>query len=138
MILLNHMKKSIWKSIGAGFMGIVVGASLSLYTDSILQHKGIIPANNLWVSSSIIWFIIFYRSVYNAIGCYIVAYLAPQNPMKHALILGGIGTVASIIGALATMNINLGPQWYAWTLALLTMPSAYLGGKLYVWSSTKE
>ena len=51
--------------------------------------------------------------------------------MRHAIVLGAIGTVVSIIGAVATANMNLGPAWYAWTLALLTMPSAWLGGKLH-------
>ncbi len=55
--------------------------------------------------------------------------LAPQNPMKHAIILGIIGTVLSAVGAVVAAD--LGPVWYAWTLAVIAIPIAWLGGKLY-------
>jgi hypothetical protein len=57
--------------------------------------------------------------------------------MKHALILGGIGTVASAAGAIATANMNLGPAWYAWSLVVIALPVAWLGGKLYIASNRK-
>jgi hypothetical protein len=49
--------------------------------------------------------------------------------MKHALILGGIGLVLSSVGAIAAAD--LGPAWYAWTLAAMALPIAWLGGKLH-------
>ena len=51
--------------------------------------------------------------------------------MKHSLILGTIGVVASLGGAIATANMNLGPAWYAWSLVVITLPIAWFGGKLY-------
>lgn len=126
------MSKNIWKSIGAGVAGIVVGAVLSVGTDAILEAKGILPHGNLYVSTALIWAVLLYRSVYNTLGCYLAAALAPQNPMRHALILGVIGTVISAAAAFGTRNMNLGPGWYAWTLAALSLPAAYIGGKLYL------
>ncbi len=119
-----------FKSIRAGVVGIVVGVALSLGTDSILQYKGIIPKDNLWVAPSIIIFIIVYRTIYNVLGAYIVGRLAPQNPMKHALVVGAIGTVVSIIGVVVCLKLHLGPLWYTIVLVVLAMPSAWLGGKL--------
>ena len=52
--------------------------------------------------------------------------------MNHALVLGGIGTILSIVGAIVTADMNLGPAWYAWSLAAIAMPVAWLGGKLYM------
>ena len=126
------MKNTILRSIGAGLAGIITGIVLSLLTDHILQTLGVIPKDNLWVSPTIIWFILLYRTVYNTLSCYVTAKLAPKRPMTHALVLGVIGTFVSIAGAIATRNMNLGPEWYAWTLAALTLPSAWLGGKLFV------
>ena len=124
--------KNIWKSIGAGIAGIVVGAVLSIATDKILEASGILPHGNLYVSTGLIWAVLLYRSIYNALGCYLAAKLAPQNPMKHALVLGLVGTVVSATAAIATKEMNLGPGWYAWTLAALSLPAAYVGGKLYL------
>ncbi|MEO8637293.1 MAG: hypothetical protein ABI430_00120 [Candidatus Taylorbacteria bacterium] len=124
------MRKNILKSIGAGLAGIVVGASLSFGTDFILENFGILPHGNLYVSTGLIWVVLIYRSAYNVLGFYLVARLAPNYPMRHALVLGVIGTLVSVVGAVATANMNLGPTWYAWTLAFLTMPAAWLGGKL--------
>ena len=125
------MNKNIFRSIGAGAAGFIVGGLLSHVTDYVLASVGVLPHGNLNVSSLLILMVLFYRCVYMVIGCYIVAILAPNNPMRHALILGAFGTLISILGALITANMNLGPAWYAWTLAALSMPSAWLGGKLY-------
>jgi len=126
--------KNILKSIGAGVAGIFVGVILSIGTDKILENTGVLPHGNLWVSNSLIIFVLFYRTIYNIIGSYIVARLAPNHPLRHAIVLGAIGTLVSIAGAIATKNMNLGPVWYAWTLAVLTLPSAWVGGKLYLMS----
>ena len=124
--------KNIPKSIGACIAGIVVGVVLSLVTDAILQGTGVLPQGNLWVSTSLIIFVLFYRLAYNVLGSYIVARLAPQHPMKHAIIVGILGTIVAAIGAIATAGMNLGPAWYAWTLAILSLPSSWVGGKLFV------
>lgn len=122
---------TILKSIGAGFVGILVGVVLSVGTDAIFEHFGVLPKGNIWVSAWLIWFVLFYRTVYNIIGTYIVVRLAPNYPMRHAIVVGILGTLVSIMGALATKDMNLGPQWYPWTLAALTLPSAYFAGWLH-------
>ena len=64
-------------------------------------------------------------------GCYLAAWLAPRSPMKHALALGVVGVLLSTAGAIAAANMNLGPSWYAWTLVAISLPTAWLGGKLH-------
>ncbi len=126
------MIKNLFKSVGACIVGILVGVILSIGTDQILEGNGILPHGNLWVSASLIVFVLAYRTVYNILGSYIVARLAPHHPMKHAIIVGVLGTIVSAIGAVAASSMDLGPGWYAWTLAALSLPSSWLGGWLYV------
>jgi hypothetical protein len=65
------------------------------------------------------------------LGSYITARLAPHAPMKHALILGGIGFVLSLAGAIGASGMNLGPMWYPIALVITTLPCTWLGGYLY-------
>lgn len=123
------MNKNIYKSIGAVLGGLLIIVLLSAGTDALLKAAGILPYDHLFVSTGLILSVIFYRAVYSLIGCYITAGLAPKNPMKHALALGVAGVVISTVGAIAAAD--LGPPWYAWTLAVIALPIAWLGGKIY-------
>jgi hypothetical protein len=126
------MKTNILKSIGAIVAGFIFIGVTHSATDAILENTGVLPKDNLYVSTSVILFVILYRAVFSVIGCYLTAKLAPKNPMKHALILGGIGTLLSAAGAVVTADMNLGPAWYAWSLVVIAIPIAWLGGKLYM------
>lgn len=125
------MNKTILKSIGAIFAGLIfIGVNHSAI-DAILEGVGILPKGNLYVSTPLILFVIFYRALFSLLGCYLTAKLAPKNPMTHALIIGGIGMLLSAVGAIVTADMNLGPSWYAWTLVAIALPVAWLGGILY-------
>lgn len=119
---------SILKSIGAALAGILTGALPAVATDEILHATGVLPRENLYVAAWLIWVVLAYRTVYTILGCYVTAKLAPKNPMAHAVAVGLLGVVAAAAGAYATRDMNLGPQWYAWTLAALTIPTGWIGG----------
>lgn len=72
-----------------------------------------------------------YRCAYNVVGGYITARRAPRNPMRHALILGSIGVVLGLIGAIATIPLKLGPAWYPISLVVTALPFTWLGGVLH-------
>jgi lysozyme family protein len=72
-----------------------------------------------------------YRIPYAVVGGYITARFAPQNPMRHALALGVVGTVLSLAGAIAAISANLGPAWYPIALVVTALPCSWLGGVLY-------
>jgi hypothetical protein len=114
-------------SLGAGFASIVV---LSYATDAALEGSGVLPYDNLNVAWPLIVGVIVYRLAYSVLGCYIAARLAPDRPMRHALALGGLGLVLSIVGTVVSWNLNLGPAWYSLTLVAFSLPSAWLGGSL--------
>ncbi len=123
------MNKNIFKSIGAVVAGFIFIVVTHTGTDAILEGAGVLPKGNLFVGAGLILIVIGYRAVFSLIGCYLTAKLAPQNPMKHALALGVIGVVLSAVGAIVAAD--LGPSWYAWTLVVISLPIAWLGGKLY-------
>ena len=45
-----------------------------------------------------------YRIIYGIVGSYIIAWLAPDRPMRYALIGGIVGLAASVMGAVATVG----------------------------------
>jgi hypothetical protein len=137
-LLLNHtlneydMNKSILKSIGAVLAGLVFIGVTHSTIDAILESTGVLPKGHLNVGAGLILLVIAYRAVFSFAGCYLTAKLAPKDPMKHSLILGSIGTVLSAVGAVVTADMNIGPAWYAWGLAVSALPIAWLAGRTYV------
>jgi hypothetical protein len=129
--------KNTLKSIGAILAGFIVVFALSYGTDALLEQLGVIPKGRLpmYGSEAIIFMILAYRTIYNIVGSYLVARLAPSHPMRHALIIGALGFVGSIGGAIA--GGDLGPAWYAWSIVVVALPCAWLGGKLFELRSAK-
>jgi hypothetical protein len=73
-----------------------------------------------------------YRSIYAVVRSYIAARFAPHTPMRHALVLGVVGLVLSLVGAIVTITkYDLGPNWYPVALVLTALPCARLGGVLH-------
>jgi hypothetical protein len=125
--------RHIGRSIGAVVAGIVVGIILSLGTDAALRASGIFPPPEQPAMSNALFLLATgYRIIYGVVGSYIIARLAPDRPMRHALIGGLIGLVASGVGAVATWNHvpSLGPHWYPLALVVTAVPCAWVGGKL--------
>ncbi len=122
--------RRIGRSILAVLAGIVVGAALSLGTDALLKAFGVFPKLGNQMSEPLFLLATAYRIVYGILGSYVIARLAPDRPMQHALIGGVLGLVVSIIGAVVTWNRDLGPHWYAIGIAVTALPCAWVGGKL--------
>src|SRR5262245_34754898 len=72
-----------------------------------------------------------YRIVIGIAGAWLTARLAPNRPMKHALVLGYIGTALGLIGLVATWSKALGPRWYPFAHVVLAIPEVWIGAKLY-------
>jgi hypothetical protein len=125
------MKSSILKSTLAILAGFVLGAVLSLGTDFLLNSLGIMSMQNFKQNSSlIVAFVVIYRFAFNVAGCYLTAKLAPNKPMKHVIIIGVIGTILGILGSVAMWDQAV--PWYNIAIILISLPSAWLGGKLYL------
>ena len=115
-------------AILAGLIFIVVSHSL---TDFVLESLGIFTPPKKGFHTT--WMVVtatIYRSVFSVVGGYITAALAPNRPMRYAVILGIIGLVASTIAAIVTIPMGIAPAWYPIALAILALPCTWLGGKL--------
>ena len=122
----------VLRSIGAVLAGIVVSVALSLVTDLILRKTGFFPPIGQPAASGPLLVATAYRTVYGIVGSYVAARLAPSRPMLHAMVLGFLGFVVSMIGAVATWNrtAEFGPHWYPVALVVLAIPTAWVGVKL--------
>jgi hypothetical protein len=49
--------------------------------------------------------------VYSVLASYLVARLAPDYPMRHALAFGGVGLVFSTLGVIVNIQMQLGAMW---------------------------
>ncbi|WP_018343716.1 hypothetical protein [Cytophaga aurantiaca] len=125
------MNKTLLKSIGAILSGFLLGAILSIGTDFLMERSGMMSQEHFKESPLyIILLVIAYRFVFNVTGCYLTARLAPNKPMKHVIIIGIIGTVLSILGAIAMWEYAI--PLYNISIILISLPSAWLGGKLFL------
>lgn len=120
------MWKNVW-AVAAGVLFIVVVTTL---VDLLLHVLHVYPANGK-LTDALALLATSYRIVISVAGAYLTARLAPNRPMRHALILGWVGVVLGLIGLIATWNMELGPRWYPIALVVLALPQCWLGGKLH-------
>ena len=62
---------------------------------------------------------------------YVTAWIAPRAPVAHAVIVGVIQT-GFTLAAFLTLNDNSTPTWLWVSGMVLTVPAAWLGGRLKV------
>lgn len=117
------------RRVGAVFAGLLVIVVLSTATDAVLHATGIYPPFPQRMADGLFLLATAYRIVFGVLGCYVTARLAPDQPMRHALALGGIGTVLSIAGAVAMWE--LGPGWYSLAVIAISLPCAWAGARLH-------
>jgi len=101
---LNETEKRTGRSIWAVVAGFLVVVLLSIGTDAVLHAARIHPILGQRMSHGLFVLATVYRTVYGILGSYVTARLAPNKPMKHALMGAAIGTVIATAGAIATWN----------------------------------
>lgn len=119
--------KSIWAVI-AGFLIVVL---LSMGTDFVLESLGVFPPQSEpgLYTAGMLAVALIYRCIYTVAGGYVTARLAPDRPIRHAIILGCVGIVAGMIGVVVSWNIS--PEhWYPIALVVTALPCTWSGGKL--------
>ena len=127
-------KKSIW-AVVAGVLVTIVVTSL---VDVVLHRVGVFPPVKQPISDALAVLATSYRIVISIGAAWLTARLAPDKPMKHAMILGYVGVVLGLAGVVATWNLGLGPRWYPIALVVLAIPQCWAGGKIYEMQSGKR
>ena len=125
--------RRIWRSIGAMLVGFIAIVVLSVGTDAVLHATGVYPPFGQPMSDALFVVATAYRIVYGIAGCYLAARLAPNRPMGHALALGVVGLVLSLVGFVVAWGKGpeFGPTWYSVAIVLIAMPCAWVGGILH-------
>jgi hypothetical protein len=113
----------------AGFVAIVVTHT---GMDAVMHATGVFPKAGEVMGGGLFALAATYRLVLEVLGAALTARLAPLRPLKHAMVLGGLGTVASLAGLLATYGRGpeFGPLWYPLLLVVTSLPCCWLGAKL--------
>ncbi len=126
--------RRILRSIAAIFAGLVIGIVLSVGTDVAMTALGILPPPGQPAASGPLLVATVYRTIYGILASYIAARLAPDRAMLHAMLLGILDFIVSVIGVVFTWNKGpeYGPHWYPIALVVLALPAAWVGGKLRV------
>lgn len=127
------MWRSILSSVGALLAGTLVAVVPAVATDSVLSVIGLFPKlGEERLADHLLALATAYRLVFSVMGSYVAAWLAPDHPMRHALVLGIVGTVVSVTGAAATWDAGpaFEPKWYPLALVAIALPSAWGGGRL--------
>jgi hypothetical protein len=119
------------KSVGAIAAGLFFIIGVTTLVDLVLHATGVFPPMDQPIDDALALLATAYRIVISVGGAWLTARLAPNAPMKHALILGYVGVVLGLVGVVATWNLGLGPRWYPILLVVLAIPQCWAGGKIH-------
>lgn len=119
-----------WKSVWAVFAGVLFIIIVTTLVDIVLHMTGVYT-QNAPLSDAQAVMATAYRIIIAIMGGWLTARLAPQKPLKHALILGVVGLVLGLVGLALTWGKGMGPDWYPIALAALAIPQCWAGGWLY-------
>jgi len=132
MAVTSEGPGNMGRSIGAVVAGFVAVFVVTTIVDIVLHVLHVYPPwGQPMFEPGLNALALSYRIVITIAGAYLTAKLAPRNPMRHALVLGVIGTLAAIGGAIAFIPKQMGPNWYPIAIAVTGLPCCWIGGVLY-------
>ena len=125
-----HRKRLWTRRVLSVLAGVVAIFVLSSATDLVLETTGVLPSAPLF-DTGLLLLATAYRIIFSVLASYIVARLAPDHPMRHALAFGAVGIVVSTVGVIVNTQMQLGAAWYPVLLVAVALPCAWCGGKLF-------
>jgi hypothetical protein len=130
---VNAPSRRVGRSVAAVFAGLLINAVLSTGTDVVLSLAGVFPPLSQYgqagtFTNAMLALALVYRTLFGVLGCYVTARLAPHRPFAHSMILGAIGFVIGVAGAITMWEAS--QAWYALAIIAVTLPSAWIGGRL--------
>ena len=119
------------RSVWAVFAGVLFIILVTTLVDIVLHLTHVYGPMTEPLTDRLAVLATAYRIPISIAGGWLTARLAPAKPMKHAMILGAVGTVLGLLGVVATWNKGMGPHWYPIALAVLAIPQSWAGGKIF-------
>jgi hypothetical protein len=120
------------KSLVALAAGVVVVFVVTTLVDVVLHAVGVYPPLDQPIDNRLALLATTYRVVIGIYAAWLSARIAPNRPMKHAMILGAIGVALGLVGVVTTWNSGLGPRWYPVALVALAIPQSWAGARIAV------
>jgi hypothetical protein len=122
------------RRIGASAVAVIAGFAttfaLSMAIDAGLHRAGVYPPYGVRMSDALFVLAVVYRALVTVAGGWVTARLAPSGPMRHALILAVVGTLAGLGGvAVSLSHPELGPLWYPVVLIVVAWPCIWAGAR---------
>ena len=116
------------RSMVAIVVGFLLIGALAMGTDVLVRNAVPTAFDDAGRTDSValLLFTIVYVGVYAVAGCYLAARLAPDRPMRHAMILGALGLAFNVVGTIEAWDTA--PVWYHAVALALVLPFAWLGG----------
>ena len=130
----TNTKKGVWAVI-AGLLVIII---VTTVVDFLLHAVHVYPPGNQPINDALAVLATAYRVIISVAGAYLTASLAPDHPVRHAMILGCVGVVLGLVGVVATWNLGLGPRWYSIALVVLAIPECWAGAKIWEMRAAKR
>jgi hypothetical protein len=116
------------KTIGAVAAGFATTVVLSMGIDAVLHATGLYPPPPVRMADGLFVLALAYRVAATIAGGWVTARLAPSSPMRHAVALAVLGSLAGLGGVgVALAHPEWGPLWYAVALVLTAAPSVWAG-----------
>ncbi len=118
------------RSIGAVAVGFLFIAVLSFGSDILLRvtFPDDIDVQGEIVSIRVLALSLTSAALYATVGCYLTARLAPSRPMWHALVLGVLILIFTVLNT--GVLWMLAAMWYKLASLAIVMPCAWIGGWL--------
>jgi hypothetical protein len=130
-LMTTRPPRRLVRSALAVLGGLAAIVALSMAADEVAYALGVFTRGKVTYDTGPYLIATAYRAVISVAGCWLAARLAPHHPMRHALMVGGIGLLMTGAGVAAAFTMDLGPVWYPIALLVITLPCAWLGGALY-------
>jgi hypothetical protein len=129
----RQLGRSVWAIVGPFLLVVIATTGV----DQIFHLLQVYPPWGApFVATGQIVLALSYRVVFDALGSYMTARMAPYAPMRHVWWGACVGTVLSLLGVVATIaKPEMGVVWYPVVLTLTVFPTAWLGGTLFLRSA---
>ena len=114
-------------AVVAGFVGAVI---LAVICDLVLRAGAphAFGSDGFVANPGFQVVVLVYSAVAATFGGWLAGRLAPSRPMRHALILGWISVVLTLLGTAAAWSHA--PIWYHAIAILIVLPAAWCGGSI--------